>query len=851
MKVNRCVLIGKCALLALATAWATSSAQAATDTWLLPVGPNGVAKWSDSAGWSSGSVPAATDDAIIETGTACDENSGGYVNINNVTVQSGAKLQVYADNSGGIRSYNVFFVIGGTLENDSTVAVEGGGGAYSDLIFSSSGTSITGTGTLTLQNSASVLLSDATTPTLTVGANQIINGAGYISADLINKGTIDASYGGNPMVLLTNAYNYDNSITTTTTAYTNKGTMEATGGDSLQIGDGNAMTFNNTGGIINATGSAGSTGSQINIENGVTVTGGTLSSDGNQSTYRDYINTRGAVTLNGVSITPSSILNNSSTLALQGTITVNGDIENGGGISISGGRNVTLAGSGGLHMASAGSTLSTDSSSNLFNNATIHGLGQISGNITNSGTMNADTNNTLNFTTTPSDLTTTITNTGTLEATNPSGNLAFGYDANFSSSSVLTVNNTGGTISAAGGIVNFYYNTTVNGGTLSSSGSGELQVDSYTTTLNGVTISAGSTLATNGGALAANGTITNNGTILLAHGGQPLVFASSGDLSGSGKVAFSYYYGSGTISAANNAVVTVDAGQTIAGGAGGSITAPMVNNGVINTDSGGDFYLQSSTLTNNGTVAATNGTLHFNSGTFTNADVGTVQAAAGNTITADGGTVTNVSNGTLTGGTWIVDANASMNLGGGNITTNAATIILKGSGTSFNAISGLTSNSGTFKLENGATFNFSGDFTNSGTVVLDPSSMYVPGNMILTSSSILDIGLTGTGTGQYDTISANGSATLGGELVLNLESGFTANVGDKFTFLMASGISGSFTNTNSGPLNVDGYSFDFTPTADTLGLQVTAVPTPEPTTLVLLAAGGLVLLMRRRKKVES
>ena len=801
----------------------TQATFGATDTWSLPQASDGsIYKWSDAGGWSSASVPAATDNAVIQSGTACDENTGGSTFINNVTVQSNSTLQVHDDNSGGIENYNVFFYIGGSVQNDGTISIEGGAGRVSDVILTNSSAGITGSGTVTLVNPASILLSTAATPVLTVSEGQTINGNGYISADLVNQGTVDANLGGeysSPMVLVANAYNYDNNITTSTTAYTNESMMEATDGGSLQIGDGSALTLNNIGGTINATGTSGTYGSQINIENGVTVNGGTLSSDGIQSAYSDYINTSGTVTLNGITLTAGTILKNPNTLVLQGALNLNGDIENGGNISVANGQNVTLTGDGTIHMNSSSSAIATDSASSLTNNATIHGLGTISGNIINGGIINADSNNTLDFTTTADNLTTSITNTGTIEVTNTSGQIDFGYGANFSSSSVLTVNNTGGTISADSGVVQFEWNTTVTGGTLSTNNGGEIHIDNYTTTFNNITLASGSLLS-NGRAINLEGTITDNGDFENGNASISVIGGNNVTLTGSGSL---HMASSGSTFATDNTSTLTN--DIIIHGLG-TISGNVTNNGIISADANNTLTFTGGSLTNNGTLmASNNSSLDITSASY----------------------LSNYSNGTLTGGTYQVDGGSSLNISGANITINAATIILNGSNTSFSAISALTSNTGTFELENGATFNFAGNFTNSGRLILDPSSIHVTGNLILNSSSVVEIGLTGTGPGQYDTINVSGSAALDGQLVLNLESGFTAKTGDTLTFLTADGgITGSFPN--SGSFNVDGYVFDLTsPGTGSLGLQVAATPTPEPASLALLAVSNLGLLLIRRR----
>ena len=66
-----------------------------------------------------------------------------------------------------------------------------------------------------------------------------------------------------------------------------------------------------------------------------------------------------------------------------------------------------------------------------------------------------------------------------------------------------------------------------------------------------------------------------------------------------------------------------------------------------------------------------------------------------------------LSAGTLSGGTWTVGAGSTLSLSSGTITTNAATIILGGSGASFPALAPLATNAaaGVFDLANGQEWN--------------------------------------------------------------------------------------------------------------------------------------------------
>jgi hypothetical protein len=97
--------------------------------------------------------------------------------------------------------------------------------------------------------------------------------------------------------------------------------------------------------------------------------------------------------------------------------------------------------------------------------------------------------------------------------------------------------------------------------------------------------------------------------------------------------------------------------------------------------------------------------------------------------------------------------------------------------------------------------------------------------------------------GQYDRVSANGAASLGGTLDVRLLGGFTPTSLDTFTILTAPTRSGAFVNAAS-TLAVEGGVFDVTYTPDAVVLSNFRVPEPSA------AAGALWLIATARLRVR-
>jgi hypothetical protein len=351
--------------------------------------------------------------------------------------------------------------------------------------------------------------------------------------------------------------------------------MEASSGSTLAFTNGVPTAYNNTGGKIQAL-----NGGTVQLDNGV-YTGGTLTTAGT-----GVIHANNSAVLNG--LTNSGTLQ-ISTAALQNTIT-NTDVIQVPSTTLAMTGSVTLSGSGSLLMSgSANLKQFSNPADELTNNQLIHGAGTIFElPLTNSstGAISADSaGNTLTLSGS------TTNNTGLLEAT-AGGTLQLDS----------VINNTGGKIEAFGGSTVIFtnnFNGSINGGTLTTSGTGTIQSQ------NGV-LDGRVNMPTNAGKLNVHnfdlffqGVINNTGTIALT-GNSCVILNQPSTLKGTGKLTMASttcIFGSGlTFTNASNIQG--------AGSIGDSNPMPIVNHGIIfaNTSSPLIIHPDPSGFTNSGTL---------------------------------------------------------------------------------------------------------------------------------------------------------------------------------------------------------------------------------------------------------
>src|SRR6266478_5974518 len=328
------------------------------------------------------------------------------------------------------------------------------------------------------------------------------------------------------------------------------------------------------------------------------------------------------------------------TIANAGALSMNAT--SGAILDISG--SVTLKGSGGL-------TLSNNAKNNIMgygqpsgatftNQTTIHGAGNIGGNgigsgnsFVNQGTVNANQTTPLTIAVAAG----TLTNTGTLEATN---------GATLSLNGSGTVTNAGGTIHAdPSSIVTLQSGMTISGGSLTTSGSGTIQANCCFNdgTINGVTING--TFQVNNNIQHLGGTITNNGSMQLnSTGGGSAILDVNGDvtLQGSGTLTMSndvnnqiMGYGQTSPASLTNKITIQGAGDI--GGNGIGSGESFINQATVDANQSTPliFGIGAGTVTNIGMLEATNGAKLSLSGSGTLANTG-------GTIHADSGSVVSI-----------------------------------------------------------------------------------------------------------------------------------------------------------------------------------------------------------------
>ena len=640
--------------------------------------------------------------------------------IGNLTIDAGGSLNI----QGGQYCY-----LTGNLVNQGSIQVGVSGNAarlYAEGTQTNGGTiNLSGGGTINLNDPNSLLLGANGNETL-VNTDNLIQGQGTIQSltSFQNSGTVDANNAKNGTLLI------QSSVTTTT----NSGTLEATGGGTLEI---TSPTVTNANTSTSGTITTGDSSSSV-ILSGSTITGGNLTA-ASGAVIHGVSNT----TLDGVTITSGTTYSIdggnynflTGDLVNQGTIQVGvlgnaarlyaeGTQTNGGIINLSGGGTINLNDPNCLLLGYNGNETLVNKDNVIQGQGTIQSLtsfqnqaaGTVDSNV-KGGTLEVNG--------------VTTTNTGTLEAT--LGGTLLLYNS--------SITDTGDTISIDGNSNLILDLEIVNGGNLTAASPAVIH-GINNTTLSGVTITKGTTYSIDGGNYNFLTTdLVNQGTIQVGVLGNAARLYAEGTQTNGGIINLS---GGGTIN-------LNDPNCLLLGYNG--------NETLVNKDNviQGQGTIQSLTSFQNqaaGTVDSNvkGGTLEVNGVTTTN--TGTLEATLGGTLLLYNSSITD------TGDTISIDGNSNLILdleivNGGNLTAASPAVI---HGINNTTLSGVTITKGTTYSIDGGNYNFlTGDLVNQGTI---------------------QVGVLGNAARLY----AEGTQTNGG--IINLSGGGTINLNDPNCLLL-------------------------------------------------------------------
>lgn len=547
-----------------------------------------------------------------------------------------------------------------------------------------------------------------------------------------------------------------------------------------------------------------------------------------------------SLTLGGVTLTNRGkiTLNQSSHLAISGT----------GGKMLSGGGSITLNSANAAINGSGATLVNVDN--------TIKGqgaIGQGTIDISNQATVSAS-----GGTLTVQGASIGITNTGSMQALTGSILQIQGK----------VVNNQGKIVAASGTVL--LNGASIAGGTLSTTGTGSFI--SMGGTLDGSTSipnNTGLLTVSNGNVLNLLGVVSNGGTIALDTSGGCLAVSGSVSLTGIGTVtmnpnncimgsAGSHFTNQSFIQGAGNIGSTGPIGITNSGTITANQASPMIitpdSTGFSNAANGILTIMPGSTLniaglfTNYSGTTLTSGTYNV-MGTFSFQHANIVTNFATMTLTGASAQVTD----SLTGSNAYANLASNLNRGlislqGGATLTTTTTYSNKGTTTVgvgsnmtvnvYNQAGGTTTLDGTVNAPGGFNNN-AGNLFGMGTIAgavtskamlttgdssQKPGKFSVTGTYNQTSTGTLNVSISGTTVGtQYGQLAVSNGATIGGTLTLKLIKSFVPSIGDVYTILTGSAVTGTFATVNGLSIN---SSEHFQVNYNSNSVTLTVVPGP-------------------------
>jgi hypothetical protein len=671
---------------------------------------------------TAGKITAAGGNVYLQGGTlqggTLASSGGAAIVVNTGGTLDGTAHTVTNDGTVAVNNNEALTLLG-TITNAGTIGLNSGGnGTYLSIGSSSTASTVTltGKGAVTLTDNNNNYITGGEAGDTLVNVNNTISGGGSFTSPLtlVNESVIDANATNNALVINTSA------------TVTNTGTLESTlsGGAGLLI---NSVVSNNGGTVLASAGN-------VYLQNG-SIEGGTIKTANGGAVYETANGTldgsaHAVTNLGQVTIDNNQVLGLLGSIVNDGTITLN-SVGNGTYLEADG-PTVTLTGGGTILLSNnVNNYIIGEPGTNELDNVNnlIEGAGQIGGanpiDFVNgaAGVVDASASSTLYLNVGS----TAATNAGLLEATG-TGTLDI-YNS--------TVTNSG-TILAAGADV-LLQSGIIDGGTLNSSGGGDIQAYGGTNEFNDGVTNLGSVVIDNNNDLFVSGTLTNKGIISLASGGNTTQFITNSatvTLTGGGTLSLSDN-GNNYVQQ-NNAGETLDninnliegSGQfgngnlTVVNGAAGTISATgtyaqlvidtgsnaFTNSGLIEADGPAGLYIYNTEIANGtaGIIMANGSNVDLNSATLQG---GTLTAASGGVFVDVGNATLDASLEPLINDTTIDITNNTVLYAIGTL-TNAGTLSLQSGGNTTQLIVGPNGTAGSFTLTGGGQITISDNNNN-------------------------------------------------------------------------------------------------------------------------------------------
>jgi uncharacterized delta-60 repeat protein len=843
-------------------------------------------------------INVTASDATLDGGITLD-NRGfllvlGVLRVNNgsqITNESAGTIELVDAINGSVNDGVQITSTSGaaSLTNAGTIIHDTGAGTGSILIpltNAATGTINVTTGTVSLGNNGAYVggtfvVASGSLLDLTGGSSPLYagtftgSGAGVVS---LASGSINVAGGGatfnfpSGMFQWTGGSIVGGNTLTNVGSITINGTVDLTGSATALA---NAATVSLTGDLRVSNGAAVSNSGYLLLQNGSSIT--TLGGGANLSNAGTVQLVAGSAA--ATVAVPYSSAANSVTQAVAGTLTFSGGgTSTGGGYAIAAGAAIdptggnTVTWSGNYTGTGTGTLVFSqgqlDAGSNLALNFP-QGLLNWSGGTWSSGTLTNTGYITLSGSAATLDGGITVINNGTF--LQPGTSLQVNDASTFQNNGTVVATGAAAYTTAGGGatFVNAGLFQLASGGT-----SAQFLIPTNLTSAGTLEADVGTITLAGGGASTGGNFVVAAGAVVNLTGGNAQSLGGTYTGSGAGTVSFS----SGSITPGANLTLNFPVGLfQWTGGAfsGGTVTntgsiaisgtEEDLNNGAVLVNSG-SIALSAGQLTiSNGSLLAngTSGTFSFtgsssigtlggaasfgNSGLVTSSapatiavtysNLGTTQVTA-NTLTLSG-QVAQISGNSILAGTWTLASGATLSTPNTpSITSNAGTINLEGANATWSSIAPLATNSGTFSLSGGAAYTTTGDFDNTGNLLISGASMSVAGLLTEAGTYTAGLALSG-GIPTFPSFSAE-SVVLSGTLAGSLASGVLPTPDQTYVIIHNRGsspISGTFANQPEGStVTLGGHQFRVT-YLGAAGADVAAIA-GRPAAAIVIADSG-------------